>query len=168
MKTTRNHKILIAFGLILFNRAANASSITEKEVQQARLLPLVKHETKVGVIMCRDPQVEFNQQDWLSDGRTGTGGHLREHMLVDTVVNRRLLNMPKSDVDALFMVNHPDQWTPDGVIRYEVNFNTAKCGQTPQLLIEAFYNNKYKLTQYRSRYLAEGVNSNPIDSEWIK
>jgi hypothetical protein len=161
-------EISMALALILFSQAAFASSITEKEVQQARLSPLVKHATKAGAIMCRDPQVDFNQHDWLSDGLSGTGGYLREHMLVDTVVNKRLLNMSKSDVDALFMVKHPDQWTPDGVIRYSVNFTTAKCGQAPQLLIEAFYDNKYKLKQYRSRYLEQGVNSIPVDSEWIK
>ena len=160
--------ILMALALNLFSGAAYASSITENEVQKARLMPLVKHETKVGVIMCRDPQVDFNQQDWLFDGLSGTGGHLREHMLVDAVVNKRLLRMSKSDVDALFRVKHPDQWTPDGVIRYSVNSITAKCGQAPQLLIEAFYDNKYKLKQYRSHYLEEGVNSIPIDSEWIK
>jgi len=162
-------KIFVALILFLSAQGATASSITEQEVQQARSLPVVKHETKAGVIMCREPQVEFNQQDWLADGLTGTGGHLREHMLVDAVVNKRLLNLSKSDIDALFMVKHPDQWTPDGVIRYSVfSAMTDRCGQTPQLLIEAFFDNKYKLKQYRSRYCAEGINSTPVDSEWIK
>lgn len=161
--------LFVACTSVLFAQSAIASSISEQEIHSARLLPLAKHETKVGVIMCRNPQVEFNKQDWLSDGLTGTGGHLREHMLVDTVVNKRLLNMSKSEVDALFMVKHPHQWTPDGVIRYDVfSGMTNKCGQAPQLLIEAFYDNHYKLKQYRSRYLEEGVNSIPVDSDWIK
>jgi len=150
-------------------QSTGASAITEDEVQRARLFPVIKHETKVGVIMCRDPQVEFNQEQWLSDGINGTGGHLREHMLVDVVVNKRLLNKTKADVDALFLVKYPDQWTPNGVIRYEVFAgSTAKCGQAPQLLVEAFYDKNYKLTKYRSRYLAEGVNSNPVDTKWVE
>ncbi|HEY9677645.1 MAG TPA: hypothetical protein V6C76_06535 [Drouetiella sp.] len=143
--------------------------MTEEEVRQATSSPMTKHETTAGVIVCRDPQIEFDEKAVATDNLTGSRGYLREHLLVDAIVNKTLLGKSKSSIDALFRVDDPNPCVPDQLVQYNVAGSTyGKCGAAPQYLLQAYFGKDSKLVRYRSRYCEYGLTNPPVDSIWIK
>lgn len=158
--------ILVLMSLFCCQQSATAAApLTQTELEQELQNPVVQHQTKKGTIVCRDPQIEFNEQDWLADESRRRGGHLREHMLVDTLVNKRLLGKHESFVDQLF----PHQKVNgDGVTRYNVFNTSSKCGNVPALIFEAVFDKAHKLTRYRTRYYENGGQDPVVDSDWVE
>ena len=137
-----------------------SASITMTDVYQGVAQPVVPHNTSVGTVICRNPQVKFNEREWISF----CDGLMREHMLVDVLIHKKLLHKPRSYVDALFSGHRQDF---DGISRYSVFANNARCGNAPQLYIEAVYDKHDKLSKYRSRYYQDGGTESSIDTDWI-
>lgn len=158
--------ILVLMSLLCHQQLAIAATpLTQMELEQGLQDRAVQHHTEKGIIVCRDPQIKFNEQDWLADESHRRGGHLREHMLVDTLVNKRLLGKQESFVDQLFPHQKVDS---SGVTRYNVFNTTSKCGNVPALIIEAVFDKKHKLTRYRTRYYENGGQDPTIDSDWVE
>lgn len=162
--------ILIALAFVLFPQSGNASStpqstassVTLRDLCDAGLQPVVQHQTKKGTIVCRDPQYKFSEQEWSSKENEG---RMREHMLVDLVTHKRLLHKQQSYVDSLFDGKRQDF---DGLSRYSVFQSSGRCGNVPQLFLEAQYDKNKNLDRYRTRYYEDGGTPVSIDSQWIK
>lgn len=123
--------------------------------------PVVQHQTEKGTVVCRDPQAEFDETALRASPIRKL---MKEHMLVDIIVNKRLLNKGKADVD--FLLGVPQDLR--GVSRYELFPPRRVCGNAPQLYLEAVYNEDSKLVRYRSRYYEDGGSLSSIDSQWIE
>lgn len=159
----RIRKIFFAVALILIPQMASAAQLTDAELLDCG--PVKQHHTKEGTIVCSEPQIKFDEQAWLTDGKRRGGGRLREHMLVDTIVNGTLLHKKRSDVDALFQGIRQDF---PGFSRYSVFQLSGGCGNVPRLLIEAHYDKELNLIEYRSRYYEDGGSPASVDSNWVK
>jgi hypothetical protein len=167
----RSREILVVLALVLFPQSTTAlsipqsttaSSITLLELRSAGLQPVVQHHTKKGTIVCRDPQFKFSEQEWLSKQ---TEGLMREHMLVDLIVHKRLLHKQQSYVDTLFNGQRQDL---QEIARYSVFAQSGRCGNVPKLVIEAVYDKQQNLIRYRTRYYEDGGSLASIDTKWIK
>ncbi|MBS1955295.1 MAG: hypothetical protein JST89_14005 [Cyanobacteria bacterium SZAS-4] len=136
---------------------ANASNLTVNEIWARN--NLVEHHTEAGPIACYDPQVQFDEDKWLSDWIW------REHMLVDIMVNKRFLHKNRSYMARLF-----DERPLDfaGVTRYSLRKNSGRCGNVPQCYLEVVYDKDQNLIRYRSQYLEDGGGCIPINSNWVE
>lgn len=162
----RCSNILFVIGL-LFCLPATASEVTWENLCDWADNPLISHETKLGTIVCRDPQIEFNESEWLTDNARGRskGGSLREHMLIDTMLNKRLLHKTKIQIDALF----PSGSFKNGIdsARYGVFRRSSGCGAGPNLVIEIVYNNEQQVVKYRV-VIQEDCKPTPTESNWAE
>lgn len=123
--------------------------------------PFVEYVTEKGAIVCRDPQAEFDETAL----RTSPLRKLmKEHMLVDILINKRLLHKDKAYVDSLLgfrqdqpEASHYDMIGPRGRV----------CGNAPNLVLETVYDKDSKVARYRSRYFPN-VSTPSVDSQWIE
>lgn len=139
-----NRKILLTLAFFMLAPHAVAASMTDDELNKASSSNVVEHHTTKGVIICRDPQIEYSEQDWLR-----IGGPMGEHMLVDTIVGKKLLGKQRAFVDSLFKRSLIDVNGPHSL--YNFYSYPYRCGNTPALRLEAIYNQKGELIKYRSR-----------------
>ena len=65
----------------------NTESVTLLDIRKWSINNPVEHVTVKGTIICSDPQIPFDEKEWLAnDGRAD--GALREHMLVDMILGK--------------------------------------------------------------------------------
>lgn len=169
----RYHRLTLLFTTFtsLFSYQQSAcgySTLTQHELEQELQNPVVEHQTAKGVIVCRDPQIEYNEADWVTDENHRRGGHLREHMLVDTVVNKRLLSKDESFIDKLFSNQKLGLDAATGLTGYSIFATTSRCGDVPSLRLDAAFDKNHKLIRYRTRYSKNGGQSPFVDSEWVE
>lgn len=123
--------------------------------------PLVEHPTEKGTVVCRDPQVEFDETALRTSPSRKT---MKEHMLVDILLHKRLLQKDKTYVDSLLGFR---QDLPTGSYYDMIRPRGRVCGNAPNLLLEVVYDKDSKLVRYRSRYY-KNCNAEPVDSQWIE
>jgi len=161
----RSREIFTAVCLF-FSQPAMASEVTWEQLCDWAANPLVTHQTEKGPIVCRDPQIRFDESQWLVDVNRGRykGGALREHMLVDTILGKRLLGKTKVQLEALFpnpvVTDHHDRSA------YEIFQKGYGCGSGPNLVMEVFYKDN-QVSKYRTVVQEDGKSS-PTESDWVE
>ncbi len=160
----RSREILVAICLF-FSQPAIASEVTWEQLRDWLEYPQIAHKTTKGTVICRDPQIEFDEKQWLVDNGHKNGGSLLEHMLVDTLQNKKLLNKTEADLAALFPSGQGNGLKKDEMI-YEVN-RGSKCGNGRRLVVEVIFDNQQRVLKYRT------VNFNDVgvietQSDWIE
>lgn len=157
------HRGLFAFCVIQsfqLGISASAEELDIKAFERARGLPFVEHQTEKGTVVCRDPQVELDETALL---KSPSRKLIKEHMLVDILINKRLLHKDKAYVDSLLGYR---QDLAD-VSHYDMIVLGRVCGNAPNLVLETVYDKDSKVTRYRSRYF-KNASTPSIDSEWIE
>lgn len=159
----RSTEIFTALVLVLTSQAAIASTMTDEELTASSGSKVVEHRTAKGVIVCRDPQIEYNEKDWMR-----IGGPMGEHMLVDAIIGKKLLGKQRTFVDSLFKRSLIDVNQEHSIYNFYVYGGGAKCGNIPALRLEAIYNSKGELVKYRSRYYDDAGIEAPVQSDWVE
>ncbi|PZM78313.1 MAG: hypothetical protein DKT66_24090 [Candidatus Melainabacteria bacterium] len=151
--------VLASFSTSMSCRAE--TSISQKQLYECQASPLVEHNTEVGKIFCRDPQIKFNEKEWHASSER----LMPEHMLVDLLKEKTLLGKEESYVDGLFPGYRQDF---QGLAQYYVHRLTSRCGNGPKVVVEVEYDKSKKVTRYRSRYYSDGGSLESIDSQWVE
>lgn len=127
--------------------------------------PVVVHKTTKGTIMCRDPQINFDPEKCSAELKVRTfGGSLPEHMLVDMVVNKRLLGKQESYLDSVL----PSKQDIHGTTLYSISPSHQRlCGSVPFGYLQVAFDDNHAVVKYRAKHYTDPSANISVESDWV-
>ncbi len=160
------HRILSLVALAIFPQSVIAADFPWAELKASTGTPVVVHETTKGTIMCRDPQINFDPEKCSAELKVRTfNGSLPEHMLVDMLVNKRLVGKQESYLDGVL----PSKQVIQGTTRYSISPSHQRlCGSVPFGYVEVAFDDKRKVVKYRAKYFTDPSANISVESDWVQ